>query len=123
MNDNLVIPDDANIDWWLEHQLSIMDESSKSLIKGLSSPKDMGRFHHGTGTAIRNHYGLWHQNGLTKFFNEEFEVYHGDDISSILLEALWHRIHDKEYDPQPTIERFKQHWEQMGCDMKGEKNA
>jgi hypothetical protein len=118
-----IYPDDANIDWWLEHQINMMDDSSKNLIKEIKQARDMLQFHHGTGMAIRNYYGLWHENGLTRYFNNTYDVHHADDMSSILLEALWHKIHGKEYNPHTTVERFREHWTRMGCNMKGEKNA
>lgn len=115
------VPDDADITWWLEHQIDTMNEESRELIRSLKSANEMSQFHFPTGMAIRNFYGLWHENGLTRYFNNQLGVYHADDMSAILLEALWHEINNRFYDPQPTIQRFQKHWEGYGCDMKGEK--
>lgn len=115
------VPDNADIQWWVENQLELMNEESRDAIRSIRSASDMSQFHFPTGMAIRNYYGLWHENGLTRYFNDVLGVYHADDMSAILLEALWHEIHNKFYDPKPTIERFQEHWKGYGCNMKGEK--
>jgi hypothetical protein len=113
-----VVPDDADIEWWINDQISFMDEKSKQNILEVKSQQAMSRFN---GMGIRNYYGLWQKNGLTKYFNEQLGVWHADDMSGILLEALWHRVHGTIYDPFPTVERYKTHWAKSGTNMKGEK--
>lgn len=114
------VPDDADIEWWLNDQTSQMDDESRANILAVDAPDGMNQFGFFTGMGIRNYYGLWHDNGLTRYFNNVLGVYHADDMSGILLDALWHRVHGKPYDPTPLIERYRKHWEQSGCNMKGE---
>jgi len=114
------VPDDADIEWWLNDQTSQMDDESRANILAVDAPDGMNQFGFFTGMGIRNYYGLWHDNGLTRYFNNVLGVYHADDMSGILLDALWHRVHGKPYDPTPLIERYRKHWKQSGCNMKGE---
>ena len=117
----LVIPSNVNIEWWVEEELKAIDELSKERILALEKPGDMGQFHFGVGMSIRNHYGLWGKNALTDYFKNVLGVYHADDMSGILMEALWYKIHNKSYDPSVKIEKYRKHWEKAGCNMKGEK--
>jgi len=114
------VPDDADLEWWLNDQTSQMDDESRANILAVDAPDGMNQFGFFTGMGIRNYYGLWHENGLTRYFNNVLGVYHADDMSGVLLEALWHRVHNKPYDPTPMIEKCRKHWKQSGCNMKGE---
>jgi hypothetical protein len=59
-------------------------------------------FHHTAGRGIRNEWQLWEEDSeLVKWFRENLKVVHADDISSIILEALFARVRDEEYDPTP----------------------
>lgn len=115
-----VVPVDADLEWWLYDQTSQMDEVSRANILAIDNPDGMHQFGFSVGMGIRNYYGLWHENGLTRYFNNVLGVYHADDMSGVLLEALWHRVHNKPYDPTPMIEKCRKHWKQSGCNMKGE---
>lgn len=52
------------------------------------SEHDTYRYHHGLGTRIRNELGLWQGGQLREYFIEH-GVAHPDDMSSIILAALW----------------------------------
>lgn len=114
------VPDDADLEWWLNDQTSQMDDESRANILAVDAPDGMNQFGFFTGMGIRNYYGLWHDNGLTRYFNNVLGVYHADDMSGVLLEALWYRVHNKPYDPTPLIKRYHEHWKRSGCNMKGE---
>ena len=112
------MPPNADINWWVDEQMAQIDEDT---IQGILALPDMQPLHFTSGMGIRNYYGLWRKNALTDYFNKELGIYHADDMSGILMEALWHRVHGKEYDPAPTIKRYADHWAKAGCNMKGEK--
>lgn len=114
------VPNDADIDWWVNEQIDRMDDESRKNILDMENSSEMNCLGFSVGMGIRNYYGLWHKNGLTRYFNRALGVYHADDMSAILLEALWHRVHNQPYDPAPSVERFREHWTSMGCNMKGE---
>lgn len=62
----------------------------------------MGRF-------LRNNWGLWGSNEFTIHMNK-LGFFHADDISSVIIEALWHDIHDKVFDIEASRLKFEEHW-------------
>lgn len=75
-------------------------------------------YHHGFGTTIRNEWGLWEEKSvLYKFFKKTFDLEHADDMSGLILEGLYSKLQGEPYDPKPTAEHFKEHWEKFGEDL------
>ena len=80
------------------------------------------RTHLGFGMQLRNKLGLWKphtQSRLVKWFWDNLHVTHADDMSAILMTALWHRVHGQEMSPkqmQEMVERFQAHWFNMISD-------
>lgn len=80
------------------------DQILKDLIKSISVEdterlianyeKDLIRFHHTTGRAIRNHYDLWDSNNpITRNYqNDADESRHPDTISMNLITDLWKHL-------------------------------
>lgn len=65
---------------------SLLPEDKAALLD--TKKDDLIRFHHGWGTGIRNHYGLWRGN------DELIESAcgkgcHPDDASMVIIEAVW----------------------------------
>lgn len=55
---------------------------------------DLIKFHHGWGTGIRNHYGLWR--GNTKLLESACgKPCHPDDASMIIIEKVWESLQEK----------------------------
>ncbi|WP_407353289.1 DUF6794 domain-containing protein [Luteimonas sp. R10] len=52
-----------------------------------AAPRDIILMHHGFGTAIRNRFGLWHDNDLTRFFKSN-GVDHPDSMSGPFITGL-----------------------------------
>ncbi len=79
-------------------------------------------FNSNFGMGMRNTWGLWFEvSPLRKHFQERFGLGHADDISSIISNAIWSKIHGVPYDPSDDVESFKRHWERYSCDpMTGE---
>jgi hypothetical protein len=88
--------------------------------------KKEGIPHHGAGTSIRNRFNLWWNDinkrfdkdpkdkpPLIQWFNER-DIFMGDDLSGIISEAVKAKLEGKEYDPAPTIEKYKKHWKKYG---------
>lgn len=76
-----------------------LDEAVERLVRELSD-EDMVRvrdtpqddlilFHHGWGTEIRNSFGLWVGN---KALLESCGSGHPDDVSMVIIEAVWRRL-------------------------------
>lgn len=67
--------------------LSKIPEEDKETIRK-TKKDDLIMFHHGWGTGIRNHYGLWRGNhALVK--DACGEGCHPDDASMVIIEAVW----------------------------------
>ncbi|MBD9437636.1 hypothetical protein IB223_16185 [Pseudoxanthomonas sp. PXM03] len=65
---------------------SLSDEAKASLRK--TKKDDLIMFHHGWGTGIRNHYGLWR--GNDKLIESACgKGCHPDDASMVIMEAVW----------------------------------
>ncbi len=94
-------------------------------IKNMSLKKFEASSHFGAGMFIRNSWNLWWFEGhkypswpkekpkLIEWFNN-IDIYHADDMSGILMECLWKKLHNQPYELEKQIERYKKHWRQAG---------
>lgn len=58
-----------------------------------SKRDDLIMFHHGWGTGIRNHYGLWR--GNDKLIESACgEPCHPDDASMVIIEKVWEALQE-----------------------------
>jgi hypothetical protein len=93
------------------------DESRIAILK-METPDEMSALHHTAGMSLRNGLGLWKEDStLSRYFQGRFGVYHADDMSGMIFEALWHRVHGIPYDPHPTVERYRKHWADYGLNL------
>lgn len=83
--------------------------------------------HHGVGTNVRNSFHLWwseelrdnmnkanvtypqEKPELVQWFNER-DIYHPDDMSGIISNAVKAKLNDEEYNIKVDIEKYKKHW-------------
>lgn len=73
--------------------LGKMNEQDKARVRQ-AKRADLGRFQHGWGTAIRNHYGLWRGNqALT--LSACGKPCHPDEASMVIIEAVWKALQTK----------------------------
>jgi hypothetical protein len=73
------------------------------------SEEDMSEYHMGLGMWIRNNWGLWGGSRLSRWFNER-GICHPDDMSSIVLDSYWRRLHDQPLELEHQIKRYKKFW-------------
>jgi hypothetical protein len=73
---------------------------------------DMIRYHHGLGTWIRNEWGLWRGSRLAKYFNE-MGVRHPDDMSGIILDTFWDRLHEQPFRLKERVAGYAEYWASM----------
>ena len=59
-----------------------------------SLSEDMSRLHFGLGLGLRNKWGLWAGSRLATYF-QSIAITHPDDMSAIILNSLWRRIHGR----------------------------
>ena len=107
-----------DLDWVVEELYGTMPAEVIQQIQDSTNSDDMYGFHFGFGMGIRNYYGLWDpESPLHKWFHKELGVGHADDMSGIILEALWYRTKDLQYDPSETIKGYTEHWAQYGLNL------
>lgn len=92
--------------------LNGLEESDKNFLKANGSVS----VHFGLGMWLRNNWSLWEKETPIVLWFNKYGIYHADDISSIILEAFVAKLRDEQYDMQPTIDKFRKHWENMGLD-------
>nr|WP_315467407.1 DUF6794 domain-containing protein [uncultured Undibacterium sp.] len=73
--------------------LSTMSAESKETVR--KTKKDaLILFHHGWGTGIRNHYGLWRGNNAL-IEDACGKPCHPDDASMVIIGAVWKALQDE----------------------------
>jgi hypothetical protein len=70
---------------------------------------DMIWYHMGLGMWIRNNWGLWGGLRLAKYFNQ-LGIYHPDDMSGIILDSYWRKLHNKPIDLEGQIRKYQEFW-------------
>ncbi len=79
------------------------------------SQEGMLIYHHGLGTWIRNEWGLWGGSRLRRYFREK-GLFHPDDMSGIILESFWYKLHGQPYDLGAAILTAQAYWESIRND-------
>ncbi len=80
--------------------LSEIDPASRSALLSMKKD-DLIMFHHSTGRAIRNDFGLWDkENPITAQWKEELDErgvdmspFHPDATSMRVIETVWEKVH------------------------------
>lgn len=117
--------DFENLNEALDYIVSELESNNQ--LQQIADSKDpetfTARMHFGFGMALRNKFGLWKphtQSKLVKWFWDNLHVTHADDMSAILLTALWHRAHGEEMPEQrmkEMAEKFQEHWFNISIDQ------
>ncbi len=94
----------------VEDIISSLSEEDKKKVKE-DKHCNLIRYHHGWGTGIRNHYGLWR--GNTKLLKSvcEGKECHPDDASTIIIYGVWNKLNNRSvrYQP-PETEKCEPDW-------------
>ena len=74
----------------VDHMIAALGRDEKELIR-TADEADLGQFHFGLGTGIREVFHLWHGNKdlLKSCGSEEM---HPDDATMVIVEALWRQL-------------------------------
>lgn len=72
--------------------------------------------HHGFGMAMRNGWGLWQDNELTRHFRTAYGLGHADDMSGLILSGVEAKVKCVKFDLEGEIARYKKHWANYGVD-------
>lgn len=91
-----------------------LSDEEKTFIKG----NNPARFHHFTGMAIRNNWGLWKKNSpIVKELQNKYGLFgHGDDCSGLILAGLWTKVGggDVEKTLADEAKGYIAHWKRSG---------
>jgi NTP pyrophosphatase (non-canonical NTP hydrolase) len=79
----------------------------------LSTPisKMDGRFHFTLGAFLRNSLSLWDIESKTAaYLCEKYGLWHGDDLSGLLMQLYWQWKNNQIMDVSDLVERYLDHW-------------
>ena len=74
------------------------------------------KYHFSIGMSLRNALGLWKphtESALVKWFWDNLKLTHADDMSGIIMDALWHQVHCVPYgldDMKEAAKIYIEHW-------------
>ena len=81
--------------------------SEKNEIRNNEEDEIVINYHETLGLYIRNNWNLWHNTDITEYFNK-LDVYHPDEMSSIILIAYHRHLNNSIINIEGIIEKIKQ---------------
>ena len=72
--------------------------------------------HFPVGMNLRNDWGLWCDSVLAQWFKQTLGLGHADDMSGIILRAVWCKIKGDKYDLDSDVEHYKKFWRDQNVD-------
>lgn len=108
----------------ITYLISINKEDMKNIL-AYTEGEATTQLHHRYGRYLRNEWFLWwfedhkyetwpkSKPEIVKYFNE-IDIFHADDMSSIILTSFFKRIHNLPLDIEEQVERYKSHWRNQG---------
>src|SRR5262245_13166779 len=82
--------------------IASMSQQDRDAVRGCPC-EYLGEFHHGLGTWLRNHLGLWGRNSEL-VANLPVQHRFGDAASRLILEEVWLALQAQDAEPTPTPE-------------------
>jgi hypothetical protein len=79
-------------------------------IRDMKSEAEMIEYHMGMGMGMRNQWALWAGSRLSRYF-DNLGIHHPDDMSGIILETFWRRLHHQPLRLDERIAYYKAFWE------------
>jgi hypothetical protein len=109
----------------IDYLISRNDEKSLAEIKKMNENQFMGAVHFGMGMAIRNEWYLWWhaikgREGVPEQIPgvvaelEKYNIFHGDDISGIILTSTYRKIMGLDRDLEGQVAHYIEHWKRAG---------
>lgn len=110
---------------------STLDEAVDTLVASLSqidrayieaTPRaEFGpSIHMSAGMALRNELHLWQKDAPLSVWFRARGVWHGDDMSAIILDALWCCVHEVAFDLDAEVAYYTAFWARHGQGFDGE---
>ena len=84
-----------------------------------ASERDMIQYHFGLGQWMRNNWGLWKGLRLAQCFNQ-LGIRHPDDMSGIILDSYWSKVHSKPIDLEGQVRHYQDYWKKTKTNENGE---
>lgn len=78
-------------------------------IRQMPSETDMSVYHFGIGMWMRNNWGLWQGGRLASYFNG-LGVHHADDMSAIIFDTFWCKLHGQPYHLKERVAYYEKYW-------------
>ena len=97
----------------VEHLEETLDDVERAVVMRMSDERDMCLYHHGSGTSMRNGWGLWTGSRLKDWFNAQ-GIYHADDMSGIIMTSLWRHMHGVAVDVAGQVAYYQAYWRKKG---------
>lgn len=89
-----------------------LEQKDIDFIKESKSPSSV---HMTLGRFLRNSWSIWEDDTpLKRDAVAKYKVAHADDISCLILEWVWAKVREIEFDPQTVIDRINRHWQNQG---------
>lgn len=98
-----------NFDEAVSILLDILNDKQKEDFKKMDLTSFKAAMHFTVGMEIRNYWKLWQGNDLTKWFNKN-GIFHADDMSGLILQALYSKIKNDEFNFKAAAARYWQYW-------------
>lgn len=101
----------------LEEAVEILESQLTSDDVNFIKENSSASIHFFFGMNLRNAWGLWvKETPIVQWFINNFSIGHADDISGMILSALFAKIKGEKFSAKSEAERYKQHWATMGVD-------
>ncbi len=97
-------------DCFLEMDKMLSEEFIEKIRTG--DEEDLYVYHMSFGLWIRNNWGLWAESLLKDFFNS-YEIFHPDDMSSIIITSYYRNLNDLPIDLSEQVEYYKEYWKNI----------
>jgi hypothetical protein len=81
-------------------------------IKAMATESGMIEYHMNLGLGLRNQWGLWHDSRLARFF-DQLGVHHPDDMSGIILDTFWCKLHGQPFRLDERVRHCQAYWLSM----------
>jgi hypothetical protein len=104
----------TNLDEAVAALMKMLPQDQLDLFKNWKYEEAQANAHHSVGQMIRNEWKLWHASPLAEWFRNELRTTHADDMSGMILDALWCDLNST---PRRTAELFaayQEHWKKFG---------
>ena len=93
----------------------MLSEDFIEIIKTEKEEEELFEYHFSLGLWLRNNWGLWGESQLKDFFNS-YEIYHPDDMSSIIIISYYRYLNDLPINLIEQVEYYKEYWENYNDD-------